>query len=92
MLTNERKEEIKRVLVAKAPNLTCPMCGSKGFSLADGYLMNTIQTDLKSIALGGQAIPSVGVICNNCGFISQHALGALDLLPKETKFNNDESK
>lgn len=92
MLTNEQKEEIKSKLVSKVINLTCPMCGNKSFSMSEGYFMNTMQADLKSLALGGQAIPTIGVICNNCGFVSQHALGALGLLPKDTKINSDESK
>ena len=92
MLTNEQKEEIKKKLVAKAPNLTCPMCSNKSFSMAEGYFMNTMQSDLSSIALGGQSIPTIGIICNNCGFVSQHALGTLGLMPKETKTNNDEPK
>lgn len=54
--------------------------------MADGYFNNTMQPDLKSFSIGGQGIPTIGIICNNCGFVSQHAVGVLGLL------NNDKNK
>ncbi len=90
MLTYEQKEKIKDELIKKVPNLTCPMCQNKGFTMADGYFLNSMQADLNSVNLGGEAIPTIAVICNNCGFVSQHALGSLGLLPKEAK--TDEPK
>lgn len=87
MLTSEQKEKIKSELLKKVPTLVCPMCQNKSFSMAEGYFSNTLQVDLNSLALGGQIIPSIGIICNNCGFISQHAIGRLGLLPK-----NEEKK
>lgn len=83
MLTSEQREKIKDELLKKVPTLICPMCQAKSFTMAEGYFMNTMQTDLNSIALSGQAIPTIGIICNNCGFVSQHAIGRLGLLPKE---------
>ena len=90
MLTSEQREKIKDELLKKVPNLVCPMCQERNFTMAEGYFMNTMQTDFNSIALGGQAIPTIGIICNNCGFVSQHAIGRLGLLPKENK--TDEPK
>jgi hypothetical protein len=92
MLTNEQREKIKEELVKKVPNLTCPMCQNKSFAMAEGYFSNTLQADLNSIALGGQAIPTIGIICNNCGFVSQHAIGRLGLLPKNNEIKTDEPK
>jgi hypothetical protein len=37
------------------------------------------------LSLGGLGIPSIAIICNRCGFISQHALGTLGLLPATTE-------
>ncbi|MBY0536620.1 MAG: hypothetical protein K2P88_12290 [Chitinophagaceae bacterium] len=85
MLTEQQKQDIVKRLSEKAPNLRCPMCQTNAFSLADGYFVNTMQSDFNSLALGGQAIPTVAIVCNNCGFVSQHAVGSLGLLPKETK-------
>lgn len=92
MLTNEQKEKIKEELLKKVPVLTCPMCQHKGFAMVEGYFLNTIQVDLTSVNLGGQAIPTIGIICNNCGFVSQHAIGRLGLLPKNTENKTDEPK
>ena len=85
MLTDQQKQDIVNRIREKAPNLQCPMCKTKAFSLADGYFVNTMQSDFNSLSLGGQAIPTVAIICNNCGFVSQHAVGSLGLLPKENK-------
>lgn len=92
MLTNEQKEKIKSELLKKVPNLVCPMCQNKSFSMADGFFSNTLQADFKSLALGGQAIPTIGIICNNCGFVSQHAVGRLGLLSANEKTESDEPK
>jgi predicted nucleic-acid-binding Zn-ribbon protein len=87
MFTDQQKNEIVGRLTERlqkyglAPK--CPMCGNQNFAIADAYLLNLLQSDLKSISLGGPTIPSIAIICTNCGFISQHALGSLDLLPKE---------
>ena len=60
--------------------LPCPRCGNPDFSLVDGYFNQPIQSQLAEVVMGGQSVPSVVVVCNRCGFISQHALGALKLL------------
>ena len=35
------------------------------------------------------AIPTIAIVCNNCGYISQHALGALGLLPPKATAQED---
>lgn len=82
MLSEDEKRRIAEALGKKVPHLKCPMCNHNKFSLAEGYFNNFIQ-DLKNISLGGPSIPTAVIICENCGFVSQHALGALQLLPKE---------
>lgn len=82
MLSEDEKRKIVEALGQKVPQLKCPMCTHNKFSLAEGYFNNFIQ-DLKNISLGGPSIPTAAIICENCGFVSQHALGALKLLPKE---------
>lgn len=59
------------------------MCSNQQFTLADAYIRNELQENLRSVNLGGPSIPAAAIICNNCGFISQHALGVIGLLPKE---------
>jgi len=91
MFTNEKKVELVTRLDERFKKyehvLKCPMCGHGQFTIADAYLRNDLQADLKSMSLGGPSIPSVAIICNNCGFISQHAIGILGVLPKEDEKN-----
>jgi len=81
-LSESEKQRIAGALSQRRANRPCPRCGNEHFSLLDGYSIQVLQQDFKSIVIGGGPIvPAVGVACNNCGFIAFHALGALDLLP-----------
>ncbi len=57
------------------------MCGNKNFILVDGYFNQPLQSNPSGITLGGRTLPSIAIVCSKCGFISNHALGSLDLLP-----------
>lgn len=83
--SQKQKEEIVEALVEKGAQLPCPRCGNTQFSLLDGFYNQPIQPELGSIMLGGPSIPSVVTVCTRCGFMSQHALGALGLLPREKR-------
>jgi len=41
---------------------------------------------------GGLNIPSITVICTNCGHILDFSLGVLGLLPKEESKQNEQKK
>lgn len=83
-LSEEEKKKIAAKLNEKGVRPGCPMCGHKNFILADGYFNHTIQGDIQSgLILGGPSIPTIAIICSNCGFTSQHALGVLGLLPSK---------
>lgn len=89
MLSQEEKQEIANRLNDRIHGLTCPMCHQVGgFIIADGYINNTMQDEIKKIHLGGTSIPTIALICSNCGFISQHALGVLGLLPNNVNKEN----
>ncbi len=90
MLSNEQKKKIAEELEKRKHGLTCPMCQNKNFIMADGYFNNNMQTDFGSFSIGGPAIPTIAIVCSNCGFVSQHALGVLGLLPKEENKKKDE--
>jgi hypothetical protein len=80
-LSDAEKQDVIDVLNQRIKNLQCPMCQNKGFIIADGYFIHTIQTDLSQLQLGGTHIPTVAIICKHCGFVSFHALGVLGLMP-----------
>lgn len=82
-ISKEKKAEIIRALEARDAKLPCPRCGNRSFTLLDGYFNQTVQANIKGMVLGGPSVPSVVLACNKCGYLSQHALGALGLLQKE---------
>ena len=81
MLSQEEKLKAINKLNEIIPKMSCPMCRTPNFVLADGYFNNTLQSQFNGLAIGGTSIPTVAIICENCGFVSQHALGAIGLLP-----------
>ena len=91
MIDKDKREEIVSALNARAPQLECPMCHEKSFTIVDGYVLFSLQEKTNRMTLGPSTfLPSVSIVCNKCGFISFHALGALELLPQEkTQSTND---
>lgn len=86
MISNDDKQKIilklnKRI---NSGNIKCPMCGNEHFIIADGYFNSIMQDNLNGLVIGGPSMPSIAIVCNQCGFISSHALGILGLLPKQT--------
>lgn len=89
MINQEQKQKIVIELGKRLPKMVCPMCSHKKFVLVEGYFNNNLQQDFDSFSIGGSSIPSIAIICENCGFVSQHALGVLGLLPKENIKKNE---
>lgn len=80
-ISEEKKKEIVGVLQEKGVPKTCPMCQQNNWVLADGYFNPGLQTNLRGLTIGGPSIPSIAIICTNCGFMSEHALGVIGMLP-----------
>lgn len=81
-ISESQKKKIIEALEKRKARLPCPRCGNQSYSLLGGYFNQPIQTELGGLVIGGPSVPSVVVVCNQCGFMSQHALGALGLLPE----------
>ena len=77
------KDRVIQALQRANVTLPCPRCSNTNFSLVDGYFKDPIQPDLKNFNLSGPSIPTIVTVCARCGFVSQHALGALGLLPRQ---------
>ena len=77
----ERSNRIVEALKARGVDKPCPRCGHLHFGVvAETTIITTepgrqILTDL--------VVPTVIVACNHCGYVTQHALGALDIRPEE---------
>jgi ribosomal protein S27AE len=80
-----QKDKIVSKLLEKGVKLPCPRCGNNEFTVIDGYFNQTLQDQLQGLVIGGPSIPSVVTACARCGFLAQHALGALGLLPSQGK-------
>jgi len=78
---NKNIENIVNKLAEKQVKLKCPMCNGGSFKLAGGYFAHDLQDDLDSRSIGGKNIPTLPLVCKNCGFVAEFALGALGLLP-----------
>ncbi len=90
MITQEEKERIAHQLNERIAEFKCPMCGNQHFIIADGYFCNILHDDMSRINLSGPNIPTISIVCNRCGFVSQHALGILGLMPNNQQNNNTE--
>lgn len=88
-MSPEKKQEIAKILQDKGALMPCPRCTNQKFTLLDGYFNQPIQQKLTGMVIGGPAVPSVVLVCNNCGYMSQHALGALGLMPQTEEKNNE---
>lgn len=83
MLKDEEKLRIANILNQRIGALICPICHRGHFSLVDSYSTVPLSDDYRVMSLGGRTIPFIILACDNCGFISQHALGSLGLLSSE---------
>lgn len=79
MIKESDKQIILKKLAERIGVYKCPICHSSSFTIADGYLANTLQDHLNSIQLGGTFLPSVALVCTNCGFTSLHNTKILGL-------------
>jgi len=84
-MEKEEKEKIIKKLTEKEALQPCPRCRRNSFTLIDGYFNQTIQNNFQGLVIGGTSVPTIIVVCENCGYLSQHALGALGLLPTQNK-------
>jgi predicted nucleic-acid-binding Zn-ribbon protein len=80
--TPERAKEVIDALESRGAKRDCPRCGYHQFNLEPGYFVQIIQKSPTNIELGGSGIASAIITCQRCGYIMQHAIGALGLLPK----------
>jgi len=95
-LTPEIKEKLIAQLNYKftkdgAVSLKCPMCGNQQFVLVEeGFTARDISRNYEQRQIGGQGIPSISIICTNCGYIADFSIGVLGLLTNTPK--NPDSK
>jgi hypothetical protein len=82
-IPRERRSAIGDRLSALKALQKCTRCQASAFTMANGYFVFPVQTDLDAIEIGGTTVPAVAVVCNQCGLIYFHSLGAIDMLEDE---------
>lgn len=78
MEDKQRTEQIIKALTDKGVRLPCPRCGLSKFSFV-GETLIQLNSDPNVMRIGGPAVPAAIVACDNCGYITEHALGPLGL-------------
>lgn len=86
-MTFDSKDFVERLKAAvqkkKTGGVVCPLCSNALWQLPGGYIVSSLQDEISGINIGGPGIPKVPMICANCGFVAEIAIGVLGLLPKE---------
>ena len=82
-MNEEKKKQIIDVLSRRVSGFACPICHQAKYSLIGGYSVDTVQKDYKGMEIGGIMIPSVILVCGNCGHIDKFSLGVLGLMEVE---------
>ena len=78
-LTDRQRKTMMDGLQAKGVRPQCPMCARNQWTLSDDLVIGTAFTLGGGMSLGGAHIPMCQLVCNNCGFVSHHAVGVLGI-------------
>ena len=84
---NKKKiiDKLNNRIKKQNPNFKCPICNNVNFNVVDGYTRKQLNKQVNQINLGGPNIPSISIVCSNCGYIAEFAIGALGFLEKPQK-------
>lgn len=86
-LPEEIKIKITETLEKKGLDLPCPRCGSEDFFIADGYIVHILQENSLKHSIEGAGLICIAIICQNCGFISEHSLGTLGIVDEIREYD-----
>ena len=81
--SDDERKRIVDALESRGAKAPCPRCGNPNFVLVDGYFAHSLQHSLQGFVIGGPAVPVAVVACQRCGWLAEHAIGVLGLLPRE---------
>lgn len=82
----ETKEKIAQKIHEKGALKPCQRCGQQNFSVLDGFVSIPLAQEVSSgIVIGGPQVPTAVIVCDNCGNLNYHAIGALGLLNEQKK-------
>ena len=89
-MDEKEKDRILKRFSELIPNPECPMCLNRQFTIVDSYITMPVADEYQKLSpLFKRAIPSVGVICTRCGYISIHSMSVMKLMDIKEKSVND---
>ena len=75
---SEIQGQISSAIAGKQVAGRCPLCGNQRWTLANGFVYVTLQPDFGGVYVGGTGgLPSVALVCTNCG--NTHLLNLVTL-------------
>ena len=83
MATSEWTARVARALDGKNVPASCMRCGSLNRMITEKYLSFSVVDQPNMVvnnAPGAGVLPTVGVVCADCGFVALHAVASLGLL------------
>lgn len=87
-MSEKQGEKLLASLRNKGALLPCQRCAQNDFTLQPGFSYLDLQRLTTNVVIGsGDRIPVVFVVCNACGAINTHALGALTSLEDRDFWN-----
>ena len=88
-LPPEKNDELIAALKSRGVNPTCPMCNSRNFQISSGYNMHLVQDHVHGLVLGTPSIPTISIICSQCGYIASFAIAMLGYDPNTGDKKNE---
>jgi hypothetical protein len=77
--TPEVKQQIMNALKEHGVKGSCPRCGTDSWALVDGYVYHPVGDDAGRLVIGGRTLPTISLLCANCGYLSEHSPVVLGL-------------
>ena len=81
-ISTDDKHRIISALKARGAG-SCPRCRDSQWTVRE-YSMIEVQATMDRNSAETTTIPSIMIVCEHCGFISQHALQPLGIWPENT--------
>lgn len=80
LLTEDERKEIKDTILSKCPKYKCFACGCNRLTLFDYIEIGNPLDFWEMVASSFSTVPYITIVCENCGFMGRHAIGALGLM------------
>lgn len=93
VFSEDERKEILDCILMKCPDYKCSACDGIKFTLFDHLEVGNNYDFWTTVTSSFVNVPAINIVCDNCGFIGKHAIGALGLMhlykdPFEKKESN----